>query len=106
MTNDILDLCDRKSGSIKKGRKEGPLAIQNYSKVNQAITRKMKQAKENWITGRHQEIDCRVRTGNSNTASNTLKLLTQRQKTKTNLIENVKAKLLTDAGILESEDDV
>ena len=49
MTNDILDLCDRKR-SLKKGRKEGPLAMQNYSQVNQAIRRKMKQVKENWIT--------------------------------------------------------
>ena len=75
------------------------------------------------------KIDCGIRTGNSNTAFNTLKLLTQRQHTKTNLIENAKSELLTenkaihkrwteyctelynyklktDASILESEDDV
>ena len=49
MTNDILDLCERRR-SLKKRRKEGPLATQNYSQVNQVIRRKMKEAKENWIT--------------------------------------------------------
>ena len=49
MTNDILDLSGRIS-SLKKGRKGGPLAMQNYGQVNQAIRRKMKQAKDNWIT--------------------------------------------------------
>ena len=41
-------------------------------------------------------IDCGIRTGNSKTAFNTLKLLTQRQQTKTNLFENAKGKLLTE----------
>ena len=84
MTNDILDLRDRRS--LKKRRQGGPLAIQNYSQVNQAIRRKMKQTKENWISDRCQEIDCGIRTENSKTAFNTLKLLTQQQQTKTNLI--------------------
>ena len=57
---------------------------------NQAIGRKMKQAKENWIADRCQEIDSGIRTGNSKTAFNTLKLLTQRQQTKTKLITNQK----------------
>ena len=97
MTNDILDLCNRRR-SLKKRRKEGrsPLAIQNYSQVNKAIRRKVKQAKENLITDRCQDIDCGIRTGNSKTAFNTLKLLTQRQQTKTNLIENAQGKLLTE----------
>ena len=95
MSNDILDLYDRRR-NLKKGRKEGPLAIQNYSQVNQVIRRKMKQANENWITHRCQEIDCGIRTGNSKAAFNTLKLLTQRQQTKTNSIENTQGKLLTE----------
>ena len=45
MTNDIPDLCDRRR-SLKKRRKEGPLAIQNYSQVNHAIRRKMKRPKK------------------------------------------------------------
>ena len=56
----------------------------------------MKQAKENWTTDRCQEIDCGIRTGNSKMTFNTLKLLTQRQQTKTNLSENAKGKLLTE----------
>ena len=63
MTNDILDLCYRRR-SLKNRIQEGPLAIQNYSKVNLAIRRKMKQAKENWISDRCQEIDCGIKTGN------------------------------------------
>ena len=39
MTNDILNLCDRRS--LNNRRKESPLAIQNYSKFTQAIRRKM-----------------------------------------------------------------
>ena len=41
MTNDILEPRGRRR-SLKNRRQEGPLAIQNYSKVNQAIRRKMK----------------------------------------------------------------
>ena len=114
---------------LKKRRKEGPLAMQNYSQVNQLIRRKMKQAKENCITYRCSETDCGIRTGNIKTAFNTLKLLTQRQQTKTNFIENAKDTLLTeenaihkrwteyctepynyklktDASMLKSEDDI
>ena len=64
MTNDILDLCDRRR-RLNKRRKEGPLAMQNYSQVNQVLRRKMKQAIENWISDRRQEIDCGIRTANS-----------------------------------------
>ena len=60
----------------------------DHSKVNQATRRKMKQAKENWISDRCQEIDCGIRTGNSKTAFNAMKFRTERQQTKTNLIEN------------------
>ena len=81
MTSDILDLCGRRR-SPKKRRKEGPLAMQNYSQVHQAIRGKLKQAKENWITARRKEIGCGIRTGNSKTVFHTLKLLTQRQQTK------------------------
>ena len=49
MTNDILGVCDRRR-SLKKRREEGPLAIQNYNQVNQAIRRKMKQVLKS-VTG-------------------------------------------------------
>ena len=39
MTNGIPDLCDRRR-SFKNRRQEGPLTIQNYSKVNQANRQK------------------------------------------------------------------
>ena len=45
IANSSLYLCDRRI--LKKRRKDGPLAMQNYSQVNQIIRRKMKQAKEN-----------------------------------------------------------
>ena len=46
---------------------------------------------------RYQEIDCGIRTRNTRTACNTLKLQTQRpKKTKTNLVENGKGTLLTE----------
>ena len=48
------------------------------------------------ITKFNKDIDRGIRTGNSKTALNTLELLTQRQQTKTNLIENAKGKILTE----------
>ena len=42
MANDILDLCDRRR-SLTNRRLEGPMVIQNRSKVSRAISRKMKQ---------------------------------------------------------------
>ena len=41
MTNDILDLCDRRR-RLKKRRKDGPVAMQQYSEFNQEIRRKTK----------------------------------------------------------------
>ena len=80
---DILDQCDM-GRSLEKRRKDGPVAIQKYSEVNQEIRRKkMKQAKENFITDGCQEIDTGIRTGHSKAAFDTLKLLTQRQQTTT-----------------------
>ena len=60
MTSDILDLryYVTEEGASRKEEKKGPLAMQNYSRVNQVIRRKMKQAKEKWITDRCKEIDC------------------------------------------------
>ena len=55
-----------------------------------------KQATENWITDRRQEIDSGIRTGHSMAVFDTPKLLTQRQQTKTKLIENTTGKILTE----------
>ena len=59
----------------------------------------MKQVKENWISDRWQEIDCGIRTGNSKTALNTVKSLTRRQQTKTNVNEIASDKFLTKQSI-------
>ena len=77
MTNDLLDLCERRR-SLKKRRKEGSLAMRNYSKVNKVIRRKIKLV---------TELDHRPLSRNglcyqnrkNKTAFNTLKLLTQQQ---------------------------
>ena len=60
----------------------------------------MNQAEENWTTDRCQEIDSGISTGNSKAAFNTLKLLTQRQQTKTRLIEITNYKLLTEEKVI------
>ena len=74
------------------------LAMHNSSEVKQGIRRRnKKEAKDTsdtWFTDRCQEIDSAMRTGNSETAFITLKLLTWRQETKTNFIENTKGKHL------------
>ena len=64
VTNNILDLCDMRR-SIKKRRKDDPVAIQNYCEVNKEIGRTVKEAKKNWITDRCKEIDSGTGTGNS-----------------------------------------
>ena len=71
MTNDILDLSD-KSRSVKKRRKFDHVAMHNFSEINKEIMRRMKEAKENWITDQWKEIDSGIRTGNSKVAFDTL----------------------------------
>ena len=71
--SDRLDLHNR---SLTARRENGPVAMQNNIEVNQEI-RSMKKASENRITGRCQQIiDSKIRTENTGTALNTLKLLT------------------------------
>ena len=48
----------------KDGRKDGRVAMQNNSEVDQEIRRRMRQAKESWITDRSRN-DSGTRTGNS-----------------------------------------
>ena len=49
MPIEILDLCDRRR-SLKKRRNDDPVGMQCCSEVDQEIGRRMKEAKENWIT--------------------------------------------------------
>ena len=78
MTNDILDLCDRRR-SFKKRTKNGPVPMQKYSEVNQEIRRRMKQATDTGSQTDVKKFDSGIRTENSKAAFSTLKLLTTDQ---------------------------
>ena len=93
---DLQDLCDIRRNP-KKRRQAGRLAKQNYGQFNHVIGRKMKQQSKSKLDHRPMSRNwCGIRTGSSQTAFNTLKLLTQRQQTKTILIENGKSNPLTE----------
>ena len=97
---DALD-DQRHSGYVTEevvaSKKEGPLAMQNYCQVNQVI-RRIKWNLDTWPLSRNWLWNQnRKQQGGF---QNTLKLLTQRQQTKTNLIENTKGKLLTEDKVI------
>ena len=56
MTNDILDLCDRRS--LKKKRKEVALKMQTTFKSAKSEQEKNEEANDNVITDQCQEIVC------------------------------------------------
>ena len=95
VTDDILDLCDKRR-DLKKTKKDNPEAAQHHRDVNKTIRKKMKEAKENWISEMCDNIDTGMRKGNSKMAYDTLKLLTRPQQTRTSVIEDKKGEVLTE----------
>ena len=87
----ILDLYDRRR-SRKKARKDGFVATQKSSEVNQEIRRKIKPPSDNWNTDRCEEIDSPIKTRHIDATLNTLNVLTQWQRTK--LVQNTKGHIL------------
>ena len=63
--------------SRKEEKKCRPCSNAEVQQSQSRNQKKVKQAKENWITDRCQEIDSGMGMGNRKVAFNTLKLMTQ-----------------------------
>lgn len=95
VTDDILDLCDYRR-SLKKTKKDDPEAAQQHTLVNKKIRKRMREAKEKWITEECKTIDAGMRLGNSKAAYATLKTLTKTQQHTATIIEDRDGALLTE----------
>ena len=63
VTEEILDLCDRRR-ELRRKRFE-PEGSEKYREVNNKIKRCMKKAKENWMKGQCSDIEGNMRNKNS-----------------------------------------
>ena len=95
VTDDILDLCDLRR-SLKRIKKDDPEAGVQHALVNKTIKKRMREAKEKWITEQCENIDAGLRQGNSKAAYATLKTLTKNQQHTATIIEDMDGSLLTE----------
>ena len=98
VTDDILDLCDlrRTFKKTKKTKKDDPEAAKQHTLVNKNIRKRMREAKEKWITEQYESIDAGIRQGNSKAAYATLKKLTKTQQPTATIIKDKDGSLLTE----------
>ena len=95
VTDDILDLCDLRR-TFKKTKKDDPEAAKQHTLVNKNIRKRMREAKEKWITEQCESIDAGIRQGNSKAAYATLKKLTKTQQPTATIIKDKDGSLLTE----------
>lgn len=101
VTDDILDLCDKRR-ELKKTKKIDPVAAKQHGIINKDIRKNMKKAKEQWITDQCSSIETGLSSGNSKTAFDTLKRLTKPQQAKSPIINDKDGNLLTEqAAVVE-----
>ena len=94
VTNDVLDLCDkRRELKKKKNVTEG---AKEYRAINQEVKKAMKKAKENWIDEQCQSIEDNLKKNNSKKAYQLVKDLTSTKKVRTSTIQNKDGKSLTE----------
>ena len=96
ITNDILDLCDRRREQ-KKYKHNNEKDAEHYRATNKLVRSKMREAKERWINEQCREVEEGMSKGNSKKAYKTLKLLTKIQQNKTTVIEDKDGNLLTES---------
>ena len=95
VTNEILDLCDKKR-DLKKTKHSSPEDATQYRKINSKVRAKMKDAKEEWINRQCKEIEEGMHHKNSKKAYETLRTLTKTQQNKSSVIEDNSGSLLTE----------
>ena len=101
VTNEILDLCDRRR-ELKPQKSKSPQKAEEYRKANNRVKQGMKAAKEAWIESECKIIDSEMRRARSKKAYQTLKTLTKQSQDRTSVIENKEGELLTEnTAILE-----
>ena len=101
MTDEVLNLCDRRR-ELKQHKYKNEEGTIEYSKANKAVKKKIKEAKEKWISEQCEKIEDGMKLGNSKAAYDTLKELTKTQQNKSPIIENKEGEPLTEsAAILE-----
>ena len=95
VTNDILDLCDKRR-ALKKAKYNSPEGAAQYRTANANVRAKMREAKENWIVQQCQGIEQGFAKGDSKKAYDMLKTLTKDQRSKSSVIEDKNGNLLTE----------
>ncbi|XP_076443957.1 uncharacterized protein LOC143282244 [Babylonia areolata] len=96
ISNDILDLCDKRR-SLKKTKNTSPNEAAQYRETNKLVRKKMEEAKEQWINDHCEKIEKGMEEGNSKFAYATLKKLTKTQQNKSSVIEDTSGELLTES---------
>ena len=94
VTNDILDLCDKRRES-KKRKHLDEEGRRLYQQANTEVRKGMRKAKEKWVYDQCLDIDIGMANGNLKNAFNTLKLLTKNNQTKSTAIEDKHGELIT-----------
>ena len=101
VTNEVLDLCDKRR-KLKGTRHTTPEAAEQYREANKTVHKRMLEAKEDWISKQCETIEQGMERGICKKAYETLKLLTKAKQNKSTVIEDSKGKLLTDdAAVLQ-----
>ena len=96
VTNEVLDLCDRRR-ELKGKKHTSDEARANYQKAHREVRTKMRAAKEEWIEKQCNDIEKGMEAGNSKQAYSTLKALTKTSQPRANIIDNKDGKPLTDS---------
>jgi hypothetical protein len=76
ITDDILNLCDKRQERKKKSKKDTE-TLGQYKATNKIIRTKVKQAQEKWLNEQCNIIENGLKKENNKVAFKTLKTLTQ-----------------------------
>ena len=99
VTNNILDLCDKRR-ALKKKKKDKE-AVEEYRIVNLQVKTCMKIARETWIDDQCKEIENSLNKNDSKRAYQITKDLTTSKQVRTSVIQNKDGKCLTEEKEIE-----
>ena len=96
ITDDILDLCDKRR-ALKRTKHDSPDSAARYRETNNQVRSKMRDAREQWITKQCEDIEKGMARGNSKQAYDTLRKLTKTHQVRSTAIEDNSGELLTES---------
>ena len=99
MTDEILDLCDKRR-ELKQRKYKSQKDAEEYSKANKEVRKGIEKAKEDWITEQCSKVEEGMKRGNSKAAYDTLKNLTKTQQNKSPIIEDKDGEPLTESAAI------